>query len=693
MSAPPGWFPEVTCVRKSIATCAARRVLAVGIVVLLSLPCWFVATAGAQSRWNPSRSSPLLSSGRRTTELPVTGGAPSFQAQVTIDPLPQAGYLGCRVELDAPSGFPADGRFVLRLTPLPAGTLPVSHGIVGELPIAVAQGDRRLTVQRRIPAETIGDGYRVELLEDGRLLDGYADEIGSPIPRRFRLVDYLIDRDSEVRLLPIFDPESEEKLAAGETLGSGTPVPLGSLQLADWRGYQAYDVVMISPASITKLREVSPEEFEAIRDWLFLGGILVIPGADDHAASLELIEAGVMVESFEGGEPVWGAPVGSGRVIGLPGRGPGGRVARRDWAAADRLVESDERRSLTLRRGVEPVLGDTRFGRWLIPGVAEPPVYTFIGLLTAFVVLVGPVAYRQTIRVGRGYLMFLIAPLLAVATTATMLTYGIVSDGFGTLARVRQLTWIDGFSGDAAERVRATYFAGLRPSDGLKFPQHAEVLTLREPDQRRWRSGGGERPEIHGTVAIAESPQWFSPSFLAARQQRQFVFHQPRRDVGVVRLSHDPDGDAWVSSTLGFPLENLIARDRDGVYWTVPSVAQGATEVRCQELDAPAAANVLGRLYARSRLVDVTGQSRSRSQSRSNSSGPAGWAQLLPSRMGLAPEAADGVFEHWLTGHLQIDGMLPESTFVAVAEVSPDVVAVESAELVESIRFVFGTMP
>ena len=53
----------------------------------------------------------------------------------------------------------------------------------------------------------------------------------------------------------------------------------------------------------------------------------------------------------------------------------------------------------------------------------------------------------------------------------------------------------------------------------------------------------------------------------------------------------------------------------------------------------------------------------------------------------------DGVFETWLTQNLQLSGELPKRSFVATADVSKDVLAVEEVELVESIRYVFGTMP
>ena len=103
---------------------------------------------------------------------------------------------------------------------------------------------------------------------------------------------------------------------------------------------------------------------------------------------------------------------------------------RIQWEMIKRLAV--EKSSPTLRRGVDPLAGSERFLDWRIPGISEPPVYTFIGFLSTF--FVGPVAYWQTKRIGRPYLMFAIAPVLTAITTLSMLGYSIIADGFGSHA-------------------------------------------------------------------------------------------------------------------------------------------------------------------------------------------------------------------------------------------------------------------
>ncbi len=261
-------------------------------------------------------------------------------------------------------------------------------------------------------------------------------------------------------------------------------------------------------------------------------------------------------------------PAGAGFVIGIK-EGESDVPSSAALTIAARTL--DVRASPTLRRGVDPLIGDGRFARWLIPGVAQPPVYTFMGLLTVFVVLVGPIAYRRTTKIGRSYLMFAIAPALALVTTLAMFGYGIVSDGFGTVVRVRQVTWVDGRSGDAGERVRSTYFAGVRPGDGLRFPGNAEVIGYPQGTGDSWEEHNRSMPETIGKVVVRNDSQVFDSSFLPSRQQRQFVVHRPRMGVGYLSLSSALDATAApnIESTFDFVLHETLIRDDRGDYWFV----------------------------------------------------------------------------------------------------------------------------
>lgn len=287
--------------------------------------------------------------------------------------------------------------------------------------------------------------------------------------------------------------------------------------------------------------------------------------------------------------------------------------------------------------------------------------------------------------------MFAIAPVLAMVTTLAMFGYGIIADGFGTIARVRQITWIDGASGDAGERIRATYFAGVRPGDGLRFPGNAEVISYPQASGRSWEEANDLSAAIIGKVTITKDAQVFDSSFLPSRQQRQFVVHQPRPNVGRVTLqSGDNAGPPLLESTLDFALTQVIARDAKGQYWTVSNLPANQSAV-CGSVLPQEASKALGKMYNAHRPLSEVREARQRTDYRNEI------LDLISHTNRAVGDGSrivtDGGFEQWLLQNVQLSGEIPRQSFVATAEVSDDVLAVKETKLVESIRYVFGTMP
>lgn len=286
--------------------------------------------------------------------------------------------------------------------------------------------------------------------------------------------------------------------------------------------------------------------------------------------------------------------------------------------------------------------------------------------------------------------MFLIAPVLAVFTTLAMLAYGIVADGFGTRGRIRQLTWVDGQSGDAGERVRATYFAGIRPADGLRFPGKSMVMRQAEATDVSWEESVGMPPTTLGHVTIGDDSQVFGSSFLPSREQRQFILHVPRPGVGAVQLlsTQSDDSEPSLVSTMQFPIRHVIARDRDGNFWSTENLDSGKTN-RCERLSPREASRWLGKFYNDHRLVAETSIAQEERGNRPAELDPLN-SIILQVDGSVRNEV--GIFEAWLRENLQTTGEIPPLHFIATAKVSDDVVAIEGCEVVDSIRYVFGTL-
>lgn len=796
---------------------APRRVrcvlaLMVGGFISLSVPTSsFAQNERMLGPWHPRVSMPDVGATLR-----------GFTTSVTFADENATGYVPLVIEFDAQGKLAADRRLVYRFRTSELGQTPPRNGLTIDVPITVEQGTDVATFTRYLPKWSAGQAVEFSVLEDGVALKDYSGVVYEPADLSRRGLHLLMTSEREINWV-VVTPEGAsadefpeelvdlfsiahlqvEQWPLTNSFGNSIdqarslwnrvgPVrkflATGQDQLPDdWRGYQRYDVVVVSHESFQSLAEKKPV-WNALRDWILCGGTVLVYDVPSLDATLERLEfrstggqeftdwigatASEFMAQVEAGEaaarnelaeleralvsdasrdettqtaPAVEDPVSSTylgveiqnallmddreaimellrrteqclqRYIDIPrwttkqwqsqvqmeavGAGMLITMRRSDsyevpspvhWRIAAKAI--GYRASPTVRRGVDPMLGHRRFAEWLIPGVAQPPVYTFIGLLTGFVILVGPVAYRKTAKAGRTYLMFAIAPTLALVTTVAMFSYGIVSDGFGTMVRIRQLTWVDGKSGDAGERIRSTYFAGLRPSRGLRFAGNAELTFYPETTGQSWHDASKMTPETLGQIRVEPDAQILGQGFLPSRQQRQFVVHQPRTTIGTLQLTTDRKAisPAEVTNHFGFELKEAVVRDSAGKYWSFGDLVSGESDA-CKPLSATDASKELGRLYRK--YWPLTSEVREASRStRRNSSQIYDVVIDTNRRLDRNLSVPDGTFEYWLEHHLRTVGEIPREHFVAIAEVTDDAVALEETELVASVRYVFGTI-
>ena len=517
----------------------------------------------------------------------------------------------------------------------------------------------------------------------------------------------------------------------------------------DWRGYQRWDLIVLDKAGIAKIKR-SQAEWKALYGWVLCGGTMAVWDVESQSELEALFDLQLTARkklSLQGIEnlgfnassaafarvvllddakiptaspennglnevglsnqkilSLFGVGLGAGKVIsvndlrntqsgaataaGKSVRNSTGFGDRLKWNFYANLMKNDS--SQMLRRGVDSVLGNSEYYQWLVPGVAQPPVYVLVSLLTIFVVLVGPVAYRRTTRAGRASLMFVIAPVLALVTTVSMFAYAFAADGFSTVGRVRQITWVDGVTGDAGERVRATYFAPISPGGGLTFPGEAEVFPVLRPAELSWAKRHNLTNEPIGTVAVTESKQRFSSSFLPSRDQKQFVSHRPRFNVGRLRTQRTgaKQLELQVTNEFKVKINDAILRGRDGRYWQIENLGPGETRAAMQ-VNPTIASPILGRFYIEYRPVVVGSIPRSGNTRRSGLVDlPAEMSRLTGSR-----GVVSGGFESWLRQNLQLRSDLPPGHFVALGELTPDAVSVQKCDLEESVHYLMGTLP
>jgi hypothetical protein len=669
-----------------------------------------------------------------------------FTADVEVGMLQSPGYVPIRLVVNGIGSAAADKRLLFRLVTHPNGERPASNGLWIDLPVTIAQGSSSTTVTRYVPKWSLGQFVDLSIYEDGQLLTDSLTQIGDPklapqiqfqrnvwgaysplnlvnagFARELRHDMLNIAAADEVSLDEV--PDLRDVMnRSGAVVLPDEQIPIGmdadpirrihGIGLAelptDWRGYQVYDMVFMSAAAQRRLTD-NPSALRAIRHWVLAGGTVVVYGAESLQRVTELWNFSLMTDPWiqqfmasvaaEQLQPATAQQqvvaqispcrVGAGLMIAIQADADGATdsttiPSQQHWSLIRRLTE--DRCSPMVRQGTEPISGNYRFLLWTVPGVMQPPVYSFMAFLTMFVILVGPVAYRQTSKHGRSHLMFAIAPLLALLTTLAMLGYGIIADGFGTRVRVRQLTWVDGRSGDAGERVTATYFAGIRPGGGLRFPAQAIVMRQAESGGLSWEEQNELPAGILGKVTVDDESQIFDSSFLPSRDQRQFVVHTPRQNIGAIELV---DGQSvQVNSSFAFPLRELVLRDQSGQYWHVTDLPAAASKA-ARQVKPEIASKRLGEMYTQYRPLAALGMTQSEESSQRQVFDP---LVGITSYLELTVDHTSGIFEDWLRWRLQMTGDLPPNYFVAIGDPDPEALAVPGSELVESVRYVFGTL-
>jgi hypothetical protein len=195
----------------------------------------------------------------------------------------------------------------------------------------------------------------------------------------------------------------------------------------------------------------------------------------------------------------------------------------------------------------------------LLPGV-QAPVGRFLGLITLFVLAVGPGGLLLARR--RGPVALLIAvPAVSLVTCLAFVGWSVLVEGFALNAARYSVTWLD------RERDRAItvgvggYYANLEPE-----PFQVPALSALLSSDVDWESRPIEADWTRGMVVTG--------GFLSARTYQEWgeVAVGPSR----ARLGVSPEGEHLrIRNALGAPLAEGYVRFEGG-WWTLPALAEGA---------------------------------------------------------------------------------------------------------------------
>ncbi|WP_417734264.1 hypothetical protein [Rosistilla oblonga] len=502
-----------------------------------------------------------------------------------------------------------------------------------------------------------------------------------------------------------------------------------------WTQYNSTDAVLVSDRTLQRIAEENPPAFEALRQWVGAGGLLwcygspvrselealfsladpwepiplqriqeslrprteqfagpnnrhdprerLDPGRRRVASGLELEHPFLLLEGARSiQQRIRTQRYLAGKIIHLddPFPFPGSPNL---WMAV--IGESRKRIGTENRLGMDITNGDNHFWNWLIAEVGQPPVYAFLGMISLFVLIVGPVSYYVFVYLRRLYLFFVFAPIVALICTAAIGLYAFLADGFGSRVRVRHLTLMNS-AGDAIAWSRQTYFSGLRPRDGVAWPRDSAVYPLRELQDRPAQT---EPVGDAATAQISVDDQSIrlKGSFMPSRTQSQFLAIWPTQNAGSL-IAHPGDGLLRIENQTAYSIHAILLADASNRYWLAESLDVGSTR------DAKALLPVDAARWMTTTYMNDAPQVPAGFQDASQSEllriGNRRRVRFQGRPVTFFSDNEGGLVESIFRTAMVEQGTPPANRFIALADLPDRAIGIEDAKPVECIHMIMG---
>ena len=168
-----------------------------------------------------------------------------------------------------------------------------------------SRGSSKANLSRAFPKWTVGNSYRVDVIEDGSVLDGYTESIGLPWPRWANrsssdaLTNQLFVQCFSLGNHPDIPRTSSELLLDHRDMSWVLQVGEDDDLPKDWRLMRDINCMIVSKERLGELKRLP-----TIRDWIMMGGTLVVLGSDDpeqlsQTLDLALIQSAEQQQEYE----------------------------------------------------------------------------------------------------------------------------------------------------------------------------------------------------------------------------------------------------------------------------------------------------------------------------------------------------------------------------------------------------------
>jgi len=218
------------------------------------------------------------------------------------------------------------------------------------------------------------------------------------------------------------------------------------------------------------------------------------------------------------------------------------------------------------RHGLTARGENPNFLEFQIPGIRTVHARSFVVLITLFTLVIGPVNFFFLRRRNRLYLVLLTIPLIAFLTSMTLFAYSVVAHGFSVQSRVRSLTIVDQTAKRSVTVARVALYAGLAPSEGLRFLPETAVYPIWPPG-RSFQSG-----RVDWTTT-----QHLRSGWLASRTPMQFLVTTCRAERGRLEVSPPNDDGMRIANGFAWKLTAVLVVDESRQAFFGSEIPAGAT--------------------------------------------------------------------------------------------------------------------
>ncbi len=481
-----------------------------------------------------------------------------------------------------------------------------SHGVTVQKMIAI---DPNAAVRFTLAVPTMnGSGASLRVLDRGIELKGHTHYLSTSSFARLAVVPpaLLVVTQSVVETGRYVEAANQlVKPVAGGPWGTSPTAVDASLiaaqvppsQLPDsWIDYSALDLVAISRDELERLERPAAS---ALWKWVQCGGNLVVYDVGHGADALKKLDTLLALPDQAGAPEPWNTSKLALRAIipsAAPGRESGSAAAKaatspkrgpatspgvtRPWPERTEVsvrpvmlgavcaipenpfpgsdgdwmwlltLLSNNRYSWISRHGLSPQSGSADFFNFTNPGIHSVPTYAFLLLITVFAMAIGPVNYFYLQRKKMLWMLLVTVPVFAVLTSGLLFGYSVAVHGFSVKSRIRSLTVLDQRSRTAVSMARLALFAGVAPSNGLRFSPETEVIPIMPP------SGEFGPALIDWTEGQALKSGW-----MPSRTRTQFLTLRNAEQRSRVEFKPANQGKVELGNGLPWDIEALVVCD------------------------------------------------------------------------------------------------------------------------------------